>query len=179
MSYSTSGTTTYANIDDLPEITSISDGDKIILQTDSGTSLLDYYNFKIDLQHTSFQSTFEEMMQFTGNAESIISEINDEFSVIKEDFESIKTSFKTMNYDLEGATFLLQSIVGAWNDETSWKSALNGLSSEARTYVNEKINEINAYLTAQNDGTDYNPDGNVQQYYKPYERNLMRASLTI
>jgi hypothetical protein len=55
MSYTSVGRNkVYASIEDLPENQKLVDGDRILIQTEDGTALIDYSNIKIDLEHTTF-----------------------------------------------------------------------------------------------------------------------------
>ena len=44
----------YASINDLPENQKLVNGDRIIIQTEDGTALVDYENIKLDLNHVPF-----------------------------------------------------------------------------------------------------------------------------
>jgi hypothetical protein len=55
MSYTSVGRKkVYASIEDLPENQKLVDGDRILIQTEDGTALVDYSNVKIDLNHCTF-----------------------------------------------------------------------------------------------------------------------------
>ena len=49
--------TTYTNILDLPQVVSIDNGDFLIVETSSGTSILDFQDFIIPLDNTTFGGT--------------------------------------------------------------------------------------------------------------------------
>ena len=69
----------YASIKDLPENQKIVDGDRIIIDTEEGTCLVDYSNLKIDLEHTTFGDQFSDMVSYTSTVTSFISQIGEEF----------------------------------------------------------------------------------------------------
>lgn len=50
----TNGTKTYVNIKELPEISDINNGDFLIVETPNGTNILDYQNFLVTLDNTTF-----------------------------------------------------------------------------------------------------------------------------
>mgnify|MGYP003306090885 CR=1 FL=1 len=55
MSYTSVGKNkVYASINDLPENQKLVNGDRIIIQTEDGTALVDYENIKLDLNHVTF-----------------------------------------------------------------------------------------------------------------------------
>lgn len=55
MSYTSIGKNkVYASINDLPENQKLVNGDRIIIQTEDGTALVDYENIKLDLNHVTF-----------------------------------------------------------------------------------------------------------------------------
>ena len=66
MSYTAVGRNkVYASIEDLPENQKLVDGDRILIQTDDGTALIDYANVKIDLNHTTFSTQITNLIEFT------------------------------------------------------------------------------------------------------------------
>lgn len=65
----------YASIKDLPENQSILDGDKIIVDTDTGTCLIDYSNFKIDLEHTTFGQQFYDVVDLATSSANFIEQV--------------------------------------------------------------------------------------------------------
>lgn len=67
----------YASIKDLPENQSIVDGDKIIVDTDSGTCLIDYSNFKIDLSHTTFEQQFYDLSDLASSSSAFIEQVEE------------------------------------------------------------------------------------------------------
>lgn len=65
----------YASIKDLPENQSIVDGDRIIIDTEEGTCLIDYANLKIDLAHTTFGNQFSEMVNYTSVVNAFVTQM--------------------------------------------------------------------------------------------------------
>jgi len=62
----TNGTKTYVNIKELPEISDINNGDFLIVETTNGTTILDYQNFLVTLDNTTFAD------QITTNTTNIV-----------------------------------------------------------------------------------------------------------
>lgn len=83
---------TYASIEDLPENQTLVDGDRILVQTDDGTALVDFANLKIDLAHTTFETQISSMVEFTSTATTFIEQIEADFASIQEETSSMKTS---------------------------------------------------------------------------------------
>lgn len=66
------GNKVYANIDDLPRLSAIRDGDRFLIQTSTGTNLLDFQSFLITLDNTTFKSQFNEMWDsYTATSDQI------------------------------------------------------------------------------------------------------------
>lgn len=66
MSYTSVGRNkVYTSIEDLPQNQKIVNGDRILIQTDEGTALVDYEDIKIDLGHTTFGTQITSLIEFT------------------------------------------------------------------------------------------------------------------
>ena len=48
------------NVKELPETFSVADGDLLLIETDEGTNIIDYANFIIGLDNTTFGSTITQ-----------------------------------------------------------------------------------------------------------------------
>jgi len=62
---STSTNSLYVNIKELPSINDINNGDFLIVETPDGTSIIDYQDFFITLQNTTFESTIDNLQTDT------------------------------------------------------------------------------------------------------------------
>jgi fructose-1,6-bisphosphatase len=83
MSYTSVGRNkVYASIEDLPENQKIVNGDRILIQTDDGTALVDYENIKIDLNHVTFGTQISQLVQFTATVEEFVEQIRNDFDAI-------------------------------------------------------------------------------------------------
>ena len=58
---STTKTNLYVNIKELPIISDVNNGDFLILETDVGTSIIDFQDFLITLDNTTFKTTFNTL----------------------------------------------------------------------------------------------------------------------
>ena len=86
MSYTTVGKNkVYTSIEDLPENQKMVNGDRILVQTEDGTALVDFANVKIDLAHVTFGTQVTKLIEFTSSVEQYIEKMDVEFSEIKEE----------------------------------------------------------------------------------------------
>jgi len=126
MSYTAVGKNkVYASIEDLPENQKLVDGDRILIQTEDGTALVDYSNVKIDLNHCTFGTQVSQLIEFTSTVETFIEEMNSEFEAIKDETTQMKVSIQKLQEQMEGCRLLFKFIMGA-----------------ARTYGEEYIQQL-------------------------------------
>lgn len=88
-------TKVYASIDDLTEVGAIGDGDRLIIQSEGGTALVDWENVKVDLDHTSFSDRFKTVEDYQSECRDFIEQYTDEFVQCKQDVESLQVSEKS------------------------------------------------------------------------------------
>lgn len=75
MSYTAIGKNkVYASIEDLPENQALTNGDRLLVQTEEGTVLVDYENIKIDIAHTNFGDKIQAVIDFTANVEDYLNQ---------------------------------------------------------------------------------------------------------
>ena len=113
------GNKTYAKIPDLPSITDIRDGDKFIVQTPSGTSLLDFSSLLIPLDNVSFKKQFEELWQYFDTNSGLLSKIGS--STIKvenldSDKETLSDAVNQLNLNILSLTERVDALVTAYNN---------------------------------------------------------------
>jgi methyl-accepting chemotaxis protein len=87
----------YASIEDLPENQKLVNGDRLLLQTEDGTALIDYENVKIDLQHTTFGDQFRNLVELSSTVESFASLLNTDIEDIKNAIEELKANVDNTN----------------------------------------------------------------------------------
>lgn len=141
MAYTTYGQTVYASIKDLPQYTSISAGDKIIIwnETREGAALVDFGNFKIDLDNCTFKSSFNEMLSLTTS-------INEFVSLAATEIEELQTSVTTINETINNELrsriktleFLVAVILGS---NTYWLTQA-GLDTLRSKFIQEGIESM-------------------------------------
>lgn len=145
MSYTSVGRNkVYASIEDLPENQKLVDGDRIIIQTDDGTALVDFANIKIDLAHVTFGTQVSQLIEFTSTVEQFIDEINSEFESLKEETSNIKSTTKKLEEQLEGCKLLLKFILGSANSYSKGyiEQLVNGLPTEGLNIYEECIDAV-------------------------------------
>lgn len=95
MSYTTIGRNkVYASIEDLPENLKLSNGDRLIIQTDNGTALVDWENVKIDEEHTSFATNMDDI-------NAALAEQTSFNTLVNSTIENHDTGIKTIATDLQ------------------------------------------------------------------------------
>lgn len=138
------GNRVYARITDLSEEASIKDGDKLIFQssTTNTAAIIDYSNFKIDLEHTSFQSQFEEMLNFARNAGAWSSQLTTSFEELQTRMDEVTERSNEISNDLEALKMLVKMMLGLvavrmdGQPNYNEQQFLDSLSDEIRTAYN-------------------------------------------
>ena len=110
MSYTVKGNKVYANINDLPQDYSIKNGDKLIVQRNDETYIVDYGDIKVDLEHVTFSETFTEMLNFTYSCNEFVSEINREFEKISDEVATISSQHTQITARLDAIETILKLI---------------------------------------------------------------------
>ena len=114
MSYTSVGRNkVYASIEDLPENQKIVNGDRILIQTDDGTALVDYENIKIDLNHVTFGTQISQLVQFTATVEEFVERIQNDFEAIQEETSNMKIAISELQDKMDCCKLLFQHIMGS------------------------------------------------------------------
>lgn len=92
MAYSTYGKKVYASIKDLPQYTSLGNGDKLIIwnETRDGAAVVDYADLMIDLDHVSFQSTISEMVTLASDIQTYVHTTTEEIEGLSESLNELE-----------------------------------------------------------------------------------------
>jgi hypothetical protein len=110
----TDGKNTYLNIKELPEITDIISGDFLIVETPTATSILDYDNFIITLDNTTFGDT---IVSNTTNIAAVSSSVTSLNATLTTQISSLSSStarsntfvtFSLLNYNSPSSPVILQ-----------------------------------------------------------------------
>lgn len=120
----------YASIQDLPENQSLVDGDRILIQTDDGTALVDYANIKIDIAHTTFETQFTNMVSFTSTVTAFIEQMESQFLSMQEETTQIKNSITALQEKMDCVKLMLMFMMGSVDGTND---------TEIRKYVNSQL----------------------------------------
>lgn len=146
MSYTSVGRNkVYASIEDLPENQKLVDGDRILIQTEDGTALVDYANVKIDLNHCTFGTQVSQLIEFTSNVEQYLEEMDTSFNEIKEETATLKTKIEEIQQQMEACKLLFKHIMGsASTSPTSYidEQVSNTLSTHGLAMYQECIDAV-------------------------------------
>lgn len=108
----------YINIKDLPEITEVSNGEYILVETSTGTHIVDFKNFVLPVDNTLITSVVSE------NTNSII---------------SLSTEYSTVLSQLNSNTNTLSSDIQISNNVLS--TQINSLSQKVNTFNNVYVGQ--------------------------------------
>ena len=140
MAFTSYGNRVYASIKDLPQYTSINNGDKIIVWNESreGAATIDYSDFIIDLEHTSFGTTINELLTFTTTVESFISTVAVDVENLDNKIASVEKVNETLKGKVETLEYLLAIVYGVTPSDSVKKTFLGDESS----YYNSLVEKI-------------------------------------
>ena len=85
----------YASIEDLPENLKLVNGDRLLIQTDNGTALVDWENVKVPADHTDFGDTIDELKSYIDQTNSYFSNVNDRIDAFERAVEDFANEFET------------------------------------------------------------------------------------
>lgn len=145
----------YASIEDLPENQKLVNGDRLLLQTEDGTALVDYENVKIDLQHTTFGDQFRNLVELSSTVESFSQTLNEEIESINEkisDLENssnaIKNSLGITSSDNSSSTYTSRAVAGLTvaDEFASVHNDIDGISDDLKT-LNTTVSSFEETIT--------------------------------
>lgn len=141
MAYSTSGSKVYVSIGDLPQYTSIGNGDRVIIwnETREGAATVDFSDFKIDLEHCTFKSTITEMMTLSQDITAFVTQTAEEIEALQ---ESISELNDTINGEVRGRLKALEFIVAVLLGGNSYWLTKSGLENLRSKFIQEGIEAI-------------------------------------
>ena len=79
---STSSNSVYINIKELPVINDVNNGDFLIVETPDGTNIIDYQDFFITLENTTFESTIDNLQTDTQTLSTDLIELENKLSPV-------------------------------------------------------------------------------------------------
>lgn len=138
MAYSTSGSKVYASIGDLPQYSSIGNGDRVIIwnETREGAATVDFSDFKIDLDHCTFKATITEMMTLSQDITAFVTQTAEEIEAIQDSIANINN---TINTEIRGRLKALEFIVAVLLGGNSYWLTKSGLENLRTKFIQEGI----------------------------------------
>lgn len=140
MAYSSYGKKIYASIKDLPQYTSIGNGDKIIVwnETRDGAAVVDYADLKIDLDHTTFKSTIDQVITLASDIQSFAHTVDEEINGLQ---DVVSTLQDTVDNELRARIKALEFIVAVILGSNSYWLSSAGLDILRTRFLVEGISE--------------------------------------
>lgn len=152
MAFTSYGNRVYASIKDLPQYTSINNGDKIIVWNESreGAATIDYSDFIIDLEHTSFGTTINELLTFTTTVESFISTVAVDIENLDNKINAVDEINKKLIGRLETLEYMLGIVYGIKTGDTNDAVAIKNkfINDDNKGYYNDLIQKIQSSISA-------------------------------
>lgn len=139
MAYSSYGKKVYASIKDLPQYTSIGNGDKIIIwnETRDGAATVDFADLLIDLEHCTFKSAFNEVITLASDIQVFVNRINEEIENIS---STLKATEDAINNELRARIKSLEFIIAVMLGANSYWLSSAGLDNLKSKFIIEGIN---------------------------------------
>lgn len=108
----------YAKISDLSEESVLVSGDKLIFHavTTGNTSIIDWSNVKIDLEHCTFGEKFNDILNFTSTAQAWVETTTASYSEIEARVNEVTESVTQLNDEVAAIKLLLKMMLGLVND---------------------------------------------------------------
>lgn len=140
MAYSSYGKKVYASIKDLPQYTTIGNGDKIIIwnETRDGAAVVDYADLLIDLDHTTFKTTVEEIITLSSNLETFVHTVTEEITGLQ---ETVSTIEDTINNEIKSRIKALEFIIAIILGSNSYWLSSAGLDVLKTRFLVDGISE--------------------------------------
>lgn len=144
------GNKVIAKLTDLSQEATLNDGDRIVFWCNSSSeaATIDYSNIKIDLDHTTFGTTFTEVVNFATTANSWISTMTDSFNELDTKMDSVIESTTKVNNDILAMKMLIKMIMGLATNRAdlqanySEEQYVNSLPEDAKAIYDEMKNDV-------------------------------------
>lgn len=143
MAYSSYGKKVYASIKDLPQYTSIENGDKIVIwnETRDGAAVVDFADFLIDLEHTTFKSTITEVINLASNVQAFSLAVQEEIEGLQNAMSAVEDSINNeLRSRIKALEFIVAVILGS---NTHWDT-IAGLDGLRNKFLVEGIAPIDS-----------------------------------
>lgn len=114
MALTKKGNKVVAKLTDLNQEATLNDGDRIVFWCNSSgeASTIDYSNVKIDLDHTTFGETFNQVVNFATTASAWVSTMSDSFNELDSKMNTVLESNNQVNNEIAAIKLLLQMAIG-------------------------------------------------------------------
>lgn len=138
MAYSSYGKKVYASIKDLPQYTSIGNGDKIIIwnETRDGAATVDFADLLIDLEHCTFKTTINDVITLASDIQAFVNTVTEEMENIS---ETLKKTEDSINNELRSRIKSLEFIVAIMLGANSYWLSSSGLDNIKNKFIIEGI----------------------------------------
>lgn len=163
MAYSTSGSKVYVSIGDLPQYSSIGNGDRVIIwnETREGAATVDFSDFKIDLEHCTFKSTITEMMTLSQDITAFVAQTAEEIENLQESISEIND---TINSEIRGRLKALEFIVAVLLGGNSYWLTKSGLENLRSKFIQEGIQPIDTIADTMGSAETTEEKNNLKWY---------------
>lgn len=143
MAYSTSGSKVYISIADLPQYSSIGNGDKVIIwnETREGAATVDFSDFKIDLDHCTFKATITEVIALSQDITAFVTQTANEITALQ---ESVKNINEIINTEIRGRLKAIEFIIAVLLGGNSYWLTKSGLENLRYKFIQEGVEPIEA-----------------------------------
>lgn len=142
----TDGKNTYLNIKELPEINDIIGGDYLIVETPNATSILDFANFTITLDNTTFGDVITTN---TSNIATLSAQVMtlSNTSVTKTQFNSLNTTVAALTSTTSQDTYAVFSINNYTSAGASLIASSNIASIQLQNTLTSTSSAVRLYFT--------------------------------
>ena len=179
MAYSSYGKKVYASIKDLPQYTSIENGDKIVVwnETRDGAAVVDFADFLVDLEHTTFKSTITEVITLASNIQAFTLAVQEEIEGLQTAMKAVESS---INDELRSRIKALEFIVAVILGSNTYWDTIAGLDGLRNKFLIEGIVPLDASEISE---IESNEGKNAYKWYNGFmstvEKYISKISPTI
>lgn len=138
MAYSSVGKKVYISIKDLPQYSSLEQGDKLIIwnETRDGAAVVDFGDVLINLDQCTFKSTISEVINVADQIQSFVAITSETIENIEKSIEEINTTIESeLRSRIKALEFIVAVILGG---NSYWLSS-NGLDTLRTKFIQEGI----------------------------------------
>ena len=150
MALTKKGNKVIAKLTDLTQESTLNDGDRIVFWCNSSgeASTIDYSNVRIDLDHTTFGDTFNQVANFATTASAWVSTMTDSFNDLDNKMNNVLEQTTQVNNEILAIKMMVQMIIGLANTRNdaqknfSEDQYVSSLPEEAKTIYNQMKQEV-------------------------------------